>query len=121
MLEIEKLLLSHGITCLMPKPFEFRDQKQPCYFEDKWNLLSKEDKLLLSQKAEKQYLDKLETADIIYVVNPSGYVGPSVLFEIGYAIAKGKDVILLEPIQEYAVMGLVERTMKPQQLAKLVI
>lgn len=118
MLEIEKFLAEKGIVCYMPRPFEFRDQNQPCYFEDKWNPLTNEDKLLLSRKAEKQYLQKLDSADVIYVVNPCGYVGPSVLFEIGYAIAKGKDVYSLDPIQEYSVMGLIEKTMTPEALAK---
>ena len=121
MLEIAKFLTERGIICYMPQPFEFRDQRQPCYFEDKWNLLTKEEKLLLSRKAEKQYLQKLESADVIYVINPCGYVGPSVLFEIGYAIAKGKAVISLDPLQEYAVMGLVEKTMTPEDLAKSIL
>ncbi len=102
----------------MPEPFEFRDQKQPCYFEDRWTLLSNEEKLRLSKKAESSYLKKIENAEIIFVVNPSGYVGPSVLFEIGYAIAKGKLVYSLEPIAEYAVMGLIEKTMNLEDIAK---
>jgi nucleoside 2-deoxyribosyltransferase len=119
--EIAEYLTERGITCLMPQPFEFRDQKQPCYFEDKWCQLTTQDKLLLSREAEKEYLQKLESADVIYVVNPNGYVGPSVLFEIGYAIAKGKTVYSLDLIQEYSVMGLVEKIMTPDVLVRTLL
>ena len=120
MIEIGEYLTTKGIKCFMPQPFEFRDQKQPCYFEENWSLMTNHDKLLLSKQAEKKYLKKLESADIIYVINLNGYVGPSVLFEIGYAIAKGKTVYSLEPIQEYSVMGLLEKTMTPEDLAEAV-
>ena len=119
--EIGKYLTEKGITCLIPQPFEFRDQNQPCYFEDKWSLLTNQDKLILSRKAEKQYLEKLESADVVYVVDPNGYVGPSVLFEIGYAVAKGKVVYSLEPIQEYSVMSLIEKTMTPEILVRTLL
>lgn len=121
MREIGKYLTEMGITCLMPQPFEFRDQKQPCYFEEEWSVLTNHDRLLLSREAEKQYLQKLESADVIYVVNLNGYVGPSVLFEIGYAIAKGKTVYSLEPIQEYSVMSLVEKTITPEALVRTIL
>lgn len=117
MTAIANYLTKQGISCYMPEPFEFRNQMKPCEFEERWSRLSNEDKLLLSKKAESDYLRKLESADIIFVVNPSSYVGPSVLFEIGYAVAKRKLVFSLEPISEYAVMGLVEKTMSPEYLA----
>ncbi len=75
MIEIGTYLTERGITCLMPQPFEFRDQKNPCYFEEKWALLTPQERLRLSMQAEKKYLEKLDSAEIIYVVNPNGYVG----------------------------------------------
>jgi nucleoside 2-deoxyribosyltransferase len=119
MLEIEEFFIKKGIVCYMPRPFNFRDQKQPCYFEGDWGSLTYEEKLIASEKAEKKYLQKIEQGDFLFVINPAGYVGPSVLFEIGYAIAKGKEVYSLEPIQDYCIMGLVEKTITPEALAKL--
>jgi hypothetical protein len=116
MKEIEKKLIGNGVACDMPRPFEFRDQRQPCYFEKTWDSLSYEEKLNFSKKAEQTYLDKIEKADIIYVINPAGSVGSSVLFEIGYAFAKGKEVYSLEPIQDYAIMGLIKQTVSPDVL-----
>jgi nucleoside 2-deoxyribosyltransferase len=121
MIAIANYLTKQGISCYMPEPFEFRNQIQPCEFEAQWSMLRNEDKLLLSKKAESDYLKKLENADIVFVVNPSNYVGPSVLFEIGYAVAKRKLVFSLEPISEYAVMSLVEKTMTPENLAIYVL
>lgn len=81
--------------------------------------MSYADKLILSGKAEQTYLEKLEKADFIYVINPAGYVGSSVLFEIGYALAKGKEVYTLEPIQDYAIMGLIKRTVSTDILVTI--
>lgn len=119
MIEVEKLLVDKGVTCDTPRPFEFRDQLQPSCFEKTWDYLPYEDKLAFSRKAEQTYLEKLEEADIIYVINPSGYVGTSVLFEIGYALARGKDVYSLEPIQDYAIMGLIKRAVTPDALVAI--
>jgi hypothetical protein len=117
--EIERLLVGGGVTCNAPRPFEYRNNVQPAYFENKWDLLSYEDKLIVSKEAEQTFLEKIEKADILYVINPSGYIGTSVLFEIGYAFAKGKLVYSLEPIQDYAIMGLIKGTATPEALMQL--
>lgn len=41
-------------------------------------------------------------SDVLYVVNPGGYVGPSALVEIGYAYALGVIVVAAEPAYERA-------------------
>lgn len=43
---------------------------------------------------------KIEMADEIFVVNVGGYIGSSTCSEIEYAIAIGKIVRYLEPVQE---------------------
>jgi nucleoside 2-deoxyribosyltransferase len=115
--EIEALLTSSGIFCFSPQPFEFRDGSNPSYFKDKWDLLSYEEKLDVSRDAEQSFLEKIDKADVLYVINPSGYVGSSVLFEIGYAFAKEKLIFSMEPIQDHAIRGLVKRTATPEDIA----
>jgi hypothetical protein len=44
--------------------------------------------------------DRIDEADALYVVNPSGYVGKSVAADIGYALARNKRVFALEPIED---------------------
>jgi hypothetical protein len=39
---------------------------------------------------------KIDMADAIYIINKDGYVGNSTRSEIKYAIAHGKQVILME-------------------------
>ena len=39
---------------------------------------------------------KIDMADAIYVINKDGYIGDSTRSEIKYAIARGKQVILME-------------------------
>ena len=39
---------------------------------------------------------KIDMADAIYVINKDGYIGDSTRSEIKYAIAHGKQVILME-------------------------
>jgi nucleoside 2-deoxyribosyltransferase len=117
--KVENLLIERGIDCCAPYPFKFRDQKHPSYFENGWDALSNSEKLNESKQAEQGYLKKIDEADVLYVVNPSGYVGSSVVFEMGYAFAKGKAVYSLEPIGDFAVMSLVQRTISPEDLVKI--
>ncbi len=41
---------------------------------------------------------KIDMADAIYVINKNGYIGASTRSEIEYAIAHGKQVILMEDL-----------------------
>lgn len=37
-------------------------------------------------------LKKIDDADVVYIVNPEGYIGKSVSVDIGYAYAKNKSI-----------------------------
>lgn len=41
-------------------------------------------------------LDAIRRSRLVYVVNPGGYVGPSTMLEVGYALGLGIPVILSE-------------------------
>ena len=47
---------------------------------------------------DEMHLSKIDMADEIYVVNPGGYVGTSTRREIAYALAHGKRVSSLCPL-----------------------
>jgi hypothetical protein len=117
--EVERFLTKRGIVCYVPHPFRFRDQQHPSYFRNEWDSLSRSDKLNVSKQAEQTYFEKIDKAVFLYVVNPSGYVGKSVILEIGYAFAKGKLIYSLEPIQDFVVMGLVQGTATPEDLVRI--
>jgi nucleoside 2-deoxyribosyltransferase len=121
MLEIENLLIENGIQCLSPVPHSYRKGPTPSEFTEDWSSLSEEQKLEESQRIQKEYFhQKVDPADMVYVVNPGGYVGASVTLEIGYAYAKKKPLYAMEPIAEYTVMGLIDRILTPAALIQLI-
>jgi len=52
-------------------------------------------------------LEKIDQADVVYIVNPDGYVGKSVSVNIGYAYARNKPIYAMHPINDPPVMSLV--------------
>ena len=50
-------------------------------------------------------LEKIDQADIVYVVNPEGYVGKSVSVDIRYAYAKSKPLYVMHPIEDPPVIA----------------
>jgi nucleoside 2-deoxyribosyltransferase len=121
MLEIENLLIENDIQCLSPVPHSYRKGSTPSEFTEDWNSLSEEEKLEESQRIQKEYFhQKVDLADVVYVVNPRGYVGASVTLEIGYTYAKNKPLYAMEPITEYTVMGLIDRILTPAELVQVV-
>lgn len=64
-------------------------------------------------------LKKIDEADVIYVVNPEGYVGKSVSVDIGYAYAKEKPVYVMCRIVDPSLMGLISGILSPKELIDL--
>jgi nucleoside 2-deoxyribosyltransferase len=61
-------------------------------------------------------LKKIDKADVVYVVNPDGYVGKSVCVDMGYAYAKGKPIYVMCPIDEPQVMDMVKGALSFEEL-----
>jgi NTP pyrophosphatase (non-canonical NTP hydrolase) len=55
------------------------------------------------QEIEERHLDAVRRSDFVYVVNPSGYIGPSATLEIGYAFALGIPVFSSHSANEFAL------------------
>jgi len=64
-------------------------------------------------------LRKIDEADVVYVVNPEGYVGRSVCVDVGYAYAKGKPIYVLSPIDDPPVMNMVKGVLSFEELIDL--
>ena len=47
------------------------------------------------------HLFKIERADLVRILNPKGYIGPSTRRELEYAQMLGKEIWFLEPPEEY--------------------
>jgi len=64
-------------------------------------------------------LEKVDQADIVYVVNPGGYVGKSVSVDIGYAYAKNKPIYVMHSVEDPPVMSMVKGVLSFSELINL--
>jgi hypothetical protein len=64
-------------------------------------------------------LKKIDNSDVIYIVNPEGYVGKSVSVDIGYAYAKNKQIYAMCPVNDPPVGNLISGIMAPDALIDL--
>jgi hypothetical protein len=61
-------------------------------------------------------LKKIDDADVVYIVNPEGYVRKSVSVDIGYACAKNKSIYVMHQVDDPPVMDLVNGVLSPKAL-----
>jgi len=64
-------------------------------------------------------LEKIDDADVVYVVNPEGYVGKSVSIDIGYAYARNKSIYVMHAVHDPPVMDLISSVLSPKALIDL--
>jgi len=48
----------------------------------------------------KMHYQRIDMSDAVYIVNVDGYIGEATRSEMEYALAKGKEVLVLAPIIE---------------------
>jgi nucleoside 2-deoxyribosyltransferase len=65
-------------------------------------------------------LEKVDQADVVYVVNPDGYVGKSVSLDIGYAYARDKPIYVMYSVDDPPVMDLVAGVLTFEELVNFV-
>jgi nucleoside 2-deoxyribosyltransferase len=53
------------------------------------------------------HMNRIDKADVVYVVNPDGYLGASTTLELGYAVALGKLVVAMQPDQAEAARNVL--------------
>ncbi len=68
-----------------------------CVYFDRKNVLSAQEINTLSELHYK----KIDISDAIYVVNVGGYIGESTQKEIAYAQSLKKEILYLEPINNF--------------------
>jgi len=61
-------------------------------------------------------LQRIDDADIVYIVNPEGYVGKGVAVDIGYAYAKNKPTYVMHRVDDPPVMDLISGVLSPKAL-----
>lgn len=64
-------------------------------------------------------LKKVDNADIVYVVDPQGYVGKSVSVDLGYAYAKNKPIYVMNRVDDPPIMSLTNGVLSQEALIEL--
>jgi nucleoside 2-deoxyribosyltransferase len=67
-----------------------------------------------------QHLERMDRAECIFVFNKDGYLGNSVVMEIGYAYAQRRPVYALAPIHDPFLMPLVSAVVSIEEFLQLV-
>ena len=61
-------------------------------------------------------LYRIDQSNILYVVNPDGYIGKSVALDIGYAYANSKNIFSMEPISDPPISFMVKKVLRIDEL-----
>jgi NTP pyrophosphatase (non-canonical NTP hydrolase) len=67
---------------------------------------------------ERQHLDGIAAADLLYVYNKHGYMGDSVKMEIGCAVALGKLIFCKDPVEDVTLKLFCNRVGTPVDALK---
>jgi hypothetical protein len=96
----------------------FRFQRE---MDDLERKLQEEDIVYIVAKSKDSHgilgcLGRIDDSDVVYIVNPDGYVGKSVSVDIGYAYAKNKQIYARCPVDDPPVENLISGIMTPDAL-----
>jgi len=64
-----------------------------------------------------EHLKRIVVSDAMYVVNPTGYIGKGVSFEIGYAHALGKPIFSQKDVSEVFLRSAIITVVPIERLA----
>jgi nucleoside 2-deoxyribosyltransferase len=98
-------LAARGVRCGWPNGDELPDPKTMPAEQTRAALLA--------------YLTDIDSADALYVFNRGGYLGRSMLVDIGYAYAKGKPVYSLEVIEDEFLSHMIVASVSLEDLPNL--
>ena len=105
MLQLRNTLQARGLRCEWPLPGPRRAPHTMTTDE--------------ARHAIMRHLERMDRAEIIFVFNKDGYLGNSVVMEIGYAYAQRKPVYVLAPIHDPFLMPLVSAVVSMEELVQL--
>ncbi len=88
--------------------------------QNEWAKLSPDYQKFIAMGLTHDHLHKIRMADVVFVYNKGGYIGPSVSMEIGSAVALGKPIYALEPDPQELCRHVLFREIvsSPKELAK---
>ena len=71
------------------------------------------------KEIEDMHLNAIERSDFLYVVCPGGYVGNSVIFEMGYAYGKNIPIYSSDLPKDIIIGEYVKFVLPPRDLCKI--
>jgi nucleoside 2-deoxyribosyltransferase len=106
MVQLRDALQARGVCCEWPLPGPHRAPQAMTTDE--------------ARDAIMQHLQRMDRAEGVFVFNKDGYLGNSVVMEIGYAYAQRKPIYVLTPIHDPFLMPLVSAVVSLEELMQLV-
>jgi hypothetical protein len=106
MVDLRNALHARGIRCAWPLPGPRREPQAMTADE--------------ARDAIMPHLERMDRAEGIFVFNKDGYLGNSVVMEIGYAYARHKPLYVLAPIHDPLLLPLVSAVVSNEELLQLV-
>lgn len=82
--------------------------------------LSQEEIDRVMETVNREFFEEIDTCDILYVYCPGGYIGRGVASEIGYAMAKGKEIIASDQIEDLGIWSLINKVMDRKELKEYI-
>ena len=79
------------------------------------NLDSSKDTSATVKVDNERLFRRVDESDVVFVIAKEGYVGYSVAMTLGYARAKGKEIVSSEEIKELSVRNLVDKIMSLEE------
>ena len=84
---------------------------------EEFALLATDSTKLTIKQLEDGHLEAIANSDFLYVVNPNGYIGNSVKFEMGYAHGHSKPIYSLDQIEDVTLHRYFSKICLPKELA----
>ena len=73
---------------------------------------------------EKNFLDNCMKSDFVYVCNKDGYLGKTVMLELGFMLGKGQEVFFMErPVEEKLILEMTQKApivFSPEDLVQMI-
>ncbi len=105
MVALRDVLLASGTTCEWPTS---EGRRNPTTMTDEE-----------ARAAILVHLERMDRADLILVYNEDGYLGSSVVMEIGYAYARRRPIYTIAPISDPFLRGLVTGVVSAEEFLRL--
>lgn len=74
------------------------------------------DDVVLAQDTRLAQFQAIDTCDVLYIVNPGGYIGPATTLEAGYAYRAGVPVFSQEPPSDNDVAAICAGSGSPEEV-----